>query len=96
MSSVGIQALLLPLLGIHSAVTHHELMGVFEIARGLGTSYRFASSEPGSGCPPGPLHAECLQGHRRRRQAFDALDGFPVERPARRVRCAGQCASAAG
>ncbi len=49
MSSVGIQALLLPLLGIHSAVTHHELMGVFEIARGLGTSYRFASSEPGSG-----------------------------------------------
>ena len=49
MSCVGIQALLLPLLGIHSAVAHHELMGLFEIARGLGASYRFASSEPGSG-----------------------------------------------
>ncbi|OPY98759.1 hypothetical protein A5906_29715 [Bradyrhizobium sacchari] len=49
MSSLGIQALLLSLLGIHSAVVHHEIMGVFEIARGLGASYRFASSEPGSG-----------------------------------------------
>lgn len=49
MSSVGIQALLLPLLGTHSAAAHHELMGLFEIARGLSASYRFASSEPGSG-----------------------------------------------
>lgn len=49
MSSIGIQALLLPLLGIHSALTHQELMGLFEITRGLRTSYRFASSEPGAG-----------------------------------------------
>lgn len=49
MSSVGMQALLLPLLGIHSALAHHELMGLFEIGRVLGASYRFASSEPGSG-----------------------------------------------
>lgn len=49
MSSLGVQALLLSLLGIHSAAVHHEIMGVFEIARGLGASYRFASSEPGSG-----------------------------------------------
>ena len=49
MSGIGIQALLLPLLGIHSALTHQELMGLFEITRGLGTSYRFASSEPGAG-----------------------------------------------
>ena len=49
MSGTGIQVLLLPLLGIHSALTHQELMGLFEITRGLGTSYRFASSEPGAG-----------------------------------------------
>ena len=49
MSSVGLQALLLQLLGIHSVMAHHELMGWFEIARGLGSSYRFASSEPGAG-----------------------------------------------
>jgi len=27
----------------------HELMGLFEITRGLGASYRFASSDPGAG-----------------------------------------------
>ncbi|WP_407113013.1 hypothetical protein [Bradyrhizobium sp. LMG 9283] len=48
MSSVGLQALLLPLLGIHSALAHHEVMGLFEIARVLGASHRFASSDPGS------------------------------------------------
>ncbi|MDF0516929.1 hypothetical protein P0R31_06775 [Bradyrhizobium yuanmingense] len=49
MSSGGLAALLLQLLGIHSATTQHELMGLFEIARGLCTSYRFASSGPGAG-----------------------------------------------
>ncbi|MBR0845719.1 hypothetical protein JQ607_36485 [Bradyrhizobium liaoningense] len=49
MNSVGIQALLLQLIGIHSAVAHHEVMGLFEIARVLGNSYRLATSEPGSG-----------------------------------------------
>ncbi|WP_128923478.1 hypothetical protein [Bradyrhizobium guangxiense] len=49
MSSVGVQALLLSLLGIHSALTHHEIMGLLAIARGLGASYRFASSDPGAG-----------------------------------------------
>lgn len=49
MNNPGIQGLLLQLLGIHSAMAHDEIMGLLEIARGLGTSYRFASSEPGSG-----------------------------------------------
>ncbi|PJG56264.1 hypothetical protein CVM73_05525 [Bradyrhizobium forestalis] len=49
MSCVGMQALLLPLLGIHSALAHHELMGLFEITRVLGASYRFASSGSGLG-----------------------------------------------
>lgn len=49
MTGVGMQALLLPLLGIHSALAHHELIGLYEIARILGASYRFASSQPGSG-----------------------------------------------
>ncbi|GAA0007538.1 hypothetical protein BRDID11002_75440 [Bradyrhizobium diazoefficiens] len=49
MSNPGIQALLLQLVGIHSALVHHEIMGLLEIARGLGASYRFASSEPGAG-----------------------------------------------
>ncbi|WP_025036843.1 hypothetical protein [Bradyrhizobium sp. DOA9] len=49
MNSVGLQALLLQLLGIHSGTAHHEVMGLFEIARGLGASYRFASSAPGAG-----------------------------------------------
>ncbi|MBR0782181.1 hypothetical protein [Bradyrhizobium iriomotense] len=49
MSSVGIQPLLLQLIGIHSALAHHEIMGLLEIARGLGASYRFASSDPGAG-----------------------------------------------
>ncbi|MGX1320081.1 hypothetical protein AB7M17_003534 [Bradyrhizobium sp. USDA 377] len=49
MSSLSIQALLLSLLGIHSALTHHEIMALLAIARGLGASYRFASSEPGAG-----------------------------------------------
>lgn len=48
MSSVGIQSLLLSLLGIHSALAHHEIMGLLAIARGLGASYRFAASEPGA------------------------------------------------
>jgi hypothetical protein len=45
MSSLGIQALMLPLAGLHSALTHHELMGMLEFARILGNSYRLASSE---------------------------------------------------
>jgi hypothetical protein len=49
MSSVGIEALMLPLAGIHLAMTHHEVTGVLEIARALGNSYRLASSDPGSG-----------------------------------------------
>ncbi|WP_027571572.1 hypothetical protein [Bradyrhizobium sp. WSM1743] len=49
MSGAGLQALLLPLLGIHSALAHHELMGLLEIARVLGASYRFASSGSGLG-----------------------------------------------
>jgi hypothetical protein len=49
MSNPGIQALLLQLVGIHSALVDHEIMGLLEIARGLGASYRFASSEPGAG-----------------------------------------------
>ncbi|WP_249139184.1 hypothetical protein [Bradyrhizobium japonicum] len=43
------QALLLPLLGIHTALAHHELMGWLEITRVLGASYRFASSGSGLG-----------------------------------------------
>ncbi|AHY51597.1 hypothetical protein JQ582_08540 [Bradyrhizobium japonicum] len=49
MSSVGIQVLMLPLAGIHLAMTYHEVTGVLEIARALGHSYRLASSDPGSG-----------------------------------------------
>lgn len=49
MSSVGMQSLLLSLLGINSALAHHEIMGLLAIARGLGASYRFAASEPGAG-----------------------------------------------
>ncbi|WP_315766994.1 MULTISPECIES: hypothetical protein [unclassified Bradyrhizobium] len=48
MSSVGVQALMLPLIGIHSVLTRHELMGLLEMARALGNSYRLAASEPGS------------------------------------------------
>jgi hypothetical protein len=46
MSNLGIQALML--IGIHSALTHHEVMGLIEVARVLGNSYRQASSGPGS------------------------------------------------
>ncbi|TCU71185.1 hypothetical protein EDE08_106356 [Bradyrhizobium sp. R2.2-H] len=49
MTSVGLQSLLLPLLGIQSALVYHELMGLFEIARVLGASYRFATSGSGLG-----------------------------------------------
>ncbi|MDA9526918.1 MULTISPECIES: hypothetical protein [unclassified Bradyrhizobium] len=49
MNGIGMQALLLPLLGIQSALVYHELMGLFEIARVLGASYRFASSGSGLG-----------------------------------------------
>ncbi|SEN94903.1 hypothetical protein [Bradyrhizobium sp. OK095] len=48
MSNIGIQALLLPLAGIHLMLTHHELMGMIEFVRALGSSYRLAASEPGS------------------------------------------------
>ncbi len=41
MSNIGIQALML-------ALPHYELMGVAEIARALGNSYRVAILEPGS------------------------------------------------
>lgn len=49
MSSVGIQVLVLPLAGIHLAMTYHELTGLLEVARVLSNSYRQASSDPGSG-----------------------------------------------
>jgi hypothetical protein len=48
MSNLGIHTLLLSLLGIHSALTHHEFMGMIEIVRALGNSYRLAALEPGS------------------------------------------------
>ncbi|CCE10796.1 hypothetical protein BRAS3843_530008 [Bradyrhizobium sp. STM 3843] len=48
MTSIGIQTLMLPLIGIHSALIRHELMEMLEIARILGNSCRLASSEPGS------------------------------------------------
>ena len=48
MSSVGIEALMLPLAGIHLAMTQHEVTGVLEIARALGNSYRVAILVPGS------------------------------------------------
>jgi hypothetical protein len=47
MSGVGIQALL-PLFGIHAALTHYEIMALVEMARALGNAYRLAASEPGS------------------------------------------------
>jgi hypothetical protein len=49
MINIGIQALLLSLLGIHPALTHHEFMEMVEIIRALGNSYRLAALEPGSG-----------------------------------------------
>ena len=49
MSNFGIHAVLLSLLGIHPALTHHEFMGMVEIVRALGNSYRLAALEPGSG-----------------------------------------------
>ena len=55
MSGAGLQALLLPLLGIHSALAHHELTGLLEIARVLGAAYRFASSGSGLGALYGRL-----------------------------------------
>ena len=41
MSSIGIQALMM-------ALPHHEIMGMAEIARAVGNSYRVAVLEPGS------------------------------------------------
>ncbi|OAF14891.1 hypothetical protein AYJ54_40655 [Bradyrhizobium centrolobii] len=48
MSSIDIQALLMPLAGMHSVLTHHELMGMIEFVRAFGNSYRLAASEPGA------------------------------------------------
>jgi hypothetical protein len=48
MTSVGIQAFMLSVAGVHSALTHHELIRMIEITRILGNSYRLASSGPGS------------------------------------------------
>ncbi|PPQ21286.1 hypothetical protein CV770_00600 [Bradyrhizobium sp. AC87j1] len=47
MTIIGIEALVLPLAGIHSVLTHQELMGTVEFVRALGSSYRLAASEPG-------------------------------------------------
>ncbi|KRR22611.1 hypothetical protein CQ13_28650 [Bradyrhizobium retamae] len=44
MGSASILALLLQLMGLHSVLTYHEMMGLFEIVRALGNSYRLASS----------------------------------------------------
>ena len=49
MSNIGIQALLLPLASLHLMLTHHELMETIDLARALGSSYRVAASDPGSG-----------------------------------------------
>ena len=79
MTSVGIPALLLSLLGIHSALTHYEVMGVFEIARGLGTSYRFASSEPGSGALYGRFTLNFCRIVAAGAAHYASMDRFPGE-----------------
>jgi hypothetical protein len=48
MNNIGIQAILLSLASTHLMLTHHDLMGMIEIVRALGNSYRLAASEPGS------------------------------------------------
>ncbi|MGY4370448.1 hypothetical protein ACVW1A_006513 [Bradyrhizobium sp. LB1.3] len=48
MNNIGIQALLLPLVSTHLMPTHHDLMGMIEFVRALGSSYRLAASEPES------------------------------------------------
>jgi hypothetical protein len=48
MTGLGIQALVLPLIGIWSALAHGGFTEMLEILRMLGNSYRFASSEAGS------------------------------------------------
>ncbi|WP_051311421.1 hypothetical protein [Bradyrhizobium sp. Cp5.3] len=48
MNSIGIQALLMPLAGLHLVLTHHELMEMIEFVRAFGSSYRLAASEPGA------------------------------------------------
>ncbi|WP_407154188.1 hypothetical protein [Bradyrhizobium sp. STM 3557] len=49
MTSFGIQALILPLIGFHAASIYHELLEALELARVLANSYRLASSGLGSG-----------------------------------------------
>jgi hypothetical protein len=47
-SSIGLQILMVPLAGLHLAMTYHEVADALEIVRALGNSYRLASLEPGS------------------------------------------------
>ncbi|WFU26915.1 hypothetical protein QA649_12145 [Bradyrhizobium sp. CB1717] len=97
MSSLGIQALLLSLLGIHSALTHHEIMGLLAIARGLGASYRFASSEPGAGVFYGRVtlsFCRFVAGVIARYASMESLidlSGLDAVALARGMGCAGQC-----
>ncbi|WP_446479861.1 hypothetical protein [Bradyrhizobium vignae] len=49
MSNPDIHSLLPHIVGIKPAVAHDEILGLLEIVRGLGASYRFASAEPGAG-----------------------------------------------
>lgn len=44
MTGLGIQAWVLPLIGIRSTFAHHEIMGMLEVLHILGNSYRLASS----------------------------------------------------
>lgn len=48
MNNLGIQSQLLSLLSIHSALMHYEFMGMIEVVRALGNSYRLAALEPGN------------------------------------------------
>jgi len=49
MRSVGIEVLMLPLVGLHLVLAQHELMGLLEIARALANSCRLAALEPRAG-----------------------------------------------
>jgi hypothetical protein len=43
MTGIGLQAVL-PLIGIRSALAHHEIMEMLEVLHAFGNSYRLASS----------------------------------------------------
>jgi hypothetical protein len=49
MRSIGIQELMLPLVGLHLVLTYNEFMGLLEIARVLGNSCRLAALGPRAG-----------------------------------------------